>query len=132
MNERTQQAEHLAEAEAWAREAVAGAVEHLTQRGLFSTVTIEAKPVWVLPDIAVIGQVREQGSQGRFYWFICGAFPTDCVRSDVAPTPRAAARHFSLQWQLDADRMGEQGKGLSERAEVLHELAEDDIFWPDD
>jgi hypothetical protein len=132
MHERQRPSENKTGDQAWAREAVAGAVEHLTRRGIFSTVTIEARPTWMLPAIALIGEIREQGGQGGSFWFICGEFPTDCVRSDVASTPRAAARHFSLQWQLDADRMGEQGKSLAERAEVLHELAEEDAFWPPD
>jgi hypothetical protein len=80
--------------------------------------------------------IREQDQRKGFDWFISGDFPTARVSSSVAPTPRDAARHFALKWQLEAKRVedtlnteSESVTNLVQRAQSLYELVEQDALW---
>jgi len=117
------------ELEAWIKQQLAAAVEELTGKGLVDSIVVEAKPAWVLPFVLLIGKVREQGRAEGFDWFIYGDAPTTVALSTVAVTPRDAARHFALQWHLEASRKGEAGAELARRAEALYELVEENTLW---
>jgi len=117
------------ELEAWIKQQLAGAVEELTGKGLVESIVVEAKPAWVLPFVLLIGKIREQGRADGFDWFIYGDAPTTVALSTVAVTPRDAARHFALQWHLEASRKDEAGADLARRAEALYELVEEDSLW---
>lgn len=117
---------------AWARETFDKAVQVIIDRGVLDGALVEAKPSWALPNKLVVGQVRETNESTGFNWVICGhLMPTDHLGSGVATTPRDAARHFSLKWQLDATRAKEPSVAdiLIARAEELYEIVEDDSFW---
>jgi hypothetical protein len=114
---------------AWIKQALGSAVQQLTTRGLSDSVVVEAKPAWVLPYTLLIGRLRDHGRQTGFDWFICGDAPLSHVSSKVAATPREAARHFALQWQLDATRAGAAGAELVKKAEALYELVQQDALW---
>lgn len=128
---------------AWRSKTLEEAVNELTRRGVVESLLVEARPAWTLPFTLLIGKIREHGSERGFDWFICGDCPTDVAPHSVAATPREAARHFALQWQLDSAKQ-EQGKaaspnrpafdtpeGLVKRAEALYELTRDPGLWPD-
>ena len=117
------------ELEAWVKQQLAKAVQELTEKKLVESIVVEAKPAWVLPFVLLIGKIREQGRTDGFDWFIYGDAPTTVALSRVAVTPRDAARHFALQWHLEAGRRGEAGAELTRRAEALHELVEEDSLW---
>jgi len=130
----------------WVKNQLQSAVRELTEQGLFNTAMVEAKPAWVFPFGLLIGMIREQGESASFDWFIKGEFPAARVHCSKASTAREAARHFALQWQLEARRMedgaGEpSGKGetravpgksseqLVEMAQSLYELVDQDSLW---
>ena len=130
----------------WARDMIDAAVNEIMDRGVFNSEIIEARPVWWLPYQLVIGQVREPHEQLESTWIIAGSVPTDHVSAAAAPTPREAARHFAMKWQLDAARYAdpsvqqELGAGntadwermadvLARTAETLAGLAADDRHW---
>jgi hypothetical protein len=113
----------------WIKQRMDEAVHELLDRGVAESLLVEAKPAWVFPFTLLIGQLREQGRTAGFDWFICGDAPLSCAPSSVAVTARDAARHFALQWQLDAVRQGEAGNELAQRAGALYELVENDSLW---
>lgn len=131
---------------AWSREQLNAAVDQLMRAGEFDWALVEARPAWAYPGTTVIGQVREQGEHHRFLWVICGDPPVDFISSKVAATPREAARHFAMKWQLEAARNREpqvrntldpDGKrdwdalcdALEARASSLFKLIEVDALW---
>jgi len=118
------------ELDEWTKQRLDAAVRELTNQGRFNSMTVEAKTAWVLPFVLLIGRIREQGQSGGFEWFICGDAPMTLVHSSLAATPRDAARHFSLQWQLDSAHLGDAGQDLVKKAEALYELVEDSSLWP--
>jgi len=67
---------------------------------------VEAKPVWISPYKILIARVWEASQKSEFIWAITGENAvTDHIAGNMAATPREAARHFSLKWQMDADRL---------------------------
>jgi hypothetical protein len=115
--------------EAWLKKSMDDVVQELMDRGVLDSIVAEARPAWFLPFTLLIGQVREHGNTEEFDWFICGDGPTTVASSKVAASPREAARHFALQWQLESSRKGEQGAELSHKAGALYELVEDRELW---
>jgi len=114
---------------AWIKQVLDAAVQQLLARALSDSVVVEAKPAWVFPYTLLIGRFRDHGRKTGFDWFICGDAPLSHVSSKVAATPREAARHFALQWQLDAARLGEAGVELVRKAEALYELVQQEALW---
>ena len=130
----------------WIKETLDKAVEEIMQRGIIDSVLVEARPVWTLPYQVVIGQVRPEKETATFKWVISGVVPVDCIDSSVASTPREAARHFAMKWQLDAARYQDPaaqntfgpeqiqswdqlGETLARQAEALYELVETESHW---
>jgi hypothetical protein len=114
---------------AWIKEQLQSAVRQLGELGVVESMLVEAEPTWVLPFTLLIGRVREKGRALGFDWFISGDAPITHADHTVAKTPREAARHFALQWQLRAARQGDAGEELARKAESLYEIVEDDEFW---
>jgi len=131
---------------AWTKKQIDAAVRKLTGPGAIDSIIIEAKPAWVLPFQILIGKIRAHGQLTDFDWFICGEVPTDTLESTVAPTPREAARHFAMKWQLEAarhqDLTGQESRGtepesggedpgeqLAFKAEALYSLVDDARLW---
>lgn len=130
----------------WAKEVLDVIVNEMMERGIVSSILIEAKPIWVLPYKIMIGQVRETHEQTKSIWVIGGDVPIDSIETTVASTPRDVARHFALKWQLDAarykdpavqnelgadlkDSWDQLGERLARKAEALFELVEDENLW---
>ena len=130
----------------WVKKQLDAAVQKLMKQGLFDNLIIEAKPAWVMPYQILIGKIRAQGQPTAFDWFICGEVPTDHLESVVASSPREAARHFAMKWQLQAARYQQttasqpadtelqssepkQVEQLTEKAEALYELVEHEQLW---
>ena len=131
---------------AWAQNRLAKAVDEITRSGIFDSATVEARPEWTLPNKIVIGRVREFGLGNREFWVIAGELPTDCISAELCATPREAARHFALKWQMGAEhiRNPEMRKAqgliqerdwetdsdeLAKVAESLYEVVEADKVW---
>lgn len=122
-----------AELDAWLRPLIEDASGKLGEMGLFDDPLMDIKPAWALPQQVLIGKVRAHGNPARFRWFICGEMPLDHIGDEVATSPREAARHFSLKWQLDATRLGgDAADTLAQQAEALYALVEDDTLWSKD
>ena len=134
------------EAMAWAQDRLAKAVDEITKSGIFDSATVEARPEWTLPNSIVIGRVRESGRGNREFWVIAGELPTDCISAELCATPREAARHFALKWQLGAEHLRDpelrKAQGLNQErdwepasdelasvAESLYEVVEADKVW---
>lgn len=128
----------------WIKSQLNAAVWKLLDQGDVESLVVEAKPAWVLPFQILIGKIRAQGASQEFEWFICGEVPTDFLESAAASTPRDAARHFAMKWQLQAARhqdLSDQkspGPGpelcdpdshLVDKAEALYALVDDARLW---
>lgn len=108
---------------------------------------VEASPVWAFPNEILIAKVWGMGQKTRFIWTISGeGVITDYIAGSIAATPRDAARHFALKWQMDAERllavgkskgpnedaqlqMGNYANKLVKDAESLYDLTEKDEIW---
>jgi len=99
----------------------------------------------ILPPFIAIWLVESKPSREK-YWVISGDLPLDHINVKQAKTPRDVVRHFSLNWQLKAERLiqslvqgkpqlGDQTKQtdfanmLVRKANMLYELAEKDKIW---
>lgn len=115
----------------WTKSVFAQGVQAVLDKGVIPFEVVEAKPLWALPKTLVIGQIRDSNDRDSFLWIICGGVPADFVGAAAAGTPRDAARHFSLKWQLDATRISDAAVAatLIAQAENLYKIAEDDRLW---
>ena len=134
------------EAMAWAKDRLATAINEITKTGIFDGITVEARPEWTLPGKIVIGRVRDTGMDHHEYWVIAGELPTDCTSAKNCATPRDAARHFALKWQVGAEQIRDpemrKKQGLAQEmdwesesdqlasiAESLYQVVEADKVW---
>jgi hypothetical protein len=117
--------------QAWLRKRLDEAIDALMRLEILESPTVEVKPAWAAPGHYLIGKAREPGDDRRFLWFIYSdSGVLDQVPGNAASTPREAARHFSMKWQLDATRIsGTNAQRLAERAEFLYALVNDQRFW---
>lgn len=115
----------------WTKSVFAQGVQAILDKGVIPFEVVKAKPSWALPKTLVIGQIRDTEHSDSFVWIICGGVPADFVGSAAAATPRDAARHFSLKWQLDATHIADAtlAETLIAQAENLYQIAEDDRLW---
>ena len=115
----------------WTRETFDKAVREIVELGLIDGALVEARPFWNVPNSVVIGQVRESNDPAIFFWIIAVEGVTDYVGSAAAATPREAARHFSLKWQLDASHSDDTlfADRLVTRAEELYDMVENESLW---
>ena len=113
-----------------ARAQLGDALSELRTSGIIEENIMEARPAWVLPFQIVIGQSRVSSNDTTFIWVIGGKVPTDCLPSNAAKTAREAARHFSLKWQLDAERLdGAESTALVRTAEFLYSIVDNEDYW---
>ena len=115
--------------QAWVKQQLDEAVQELIGQGIFQRLLIEAKPAWVFPFQILIGEIRKREQGEELSWLICGDLPTSHLRSTHASSPREVARHFALKWQLDAARLGDEGRDLAEKAMALYELVNIESLW---
>jgi hypothetical protein len=85
-----------------------------------------------------IGKIVSAHNKAHAYWAISGRnVPTDAFDVKLAATPRDAARHFALKWQMKAARLESDSKdglpevaaGLTQTAEALYALTLDADQW---
>jgi hypothetical protein len=132
---------------AWYTKLLYTVVREMIKIGAVSGTAAEARPVWISPYKVLIAKVWEASQKSNFIWTISGeAVITDHVAGNVAATPREAARHFSLKWQMDADQLLVLAKNrpaaenteanmegytdkLIQYAEYLYDMANRDEIW---
>jgi hypothetical protein len=106
---------------------------------------VEAAPVWMLPNRILLSRIWGAADKSNFVWAVSGeAVFFDHVPGNVAIDAQAAARHFSLKWQMDAERLrslgqgrpeaqarriGEQADRLVQCAEMMYDLSSQDDIW---
>lgn len=118
--------------------------KHLAVKKLVTDTRARAYASWALPGVLCIGRVVGVHDRKQAYWVISGDAPTDEVELKVAATPREAARHFAMKWQLMAARLGDRrpepaggkqdawsevGGNLAGVAEKLYRLTLEDEHW---
>ncbi len=134
---------------AWYKKTLDGVVGEMLRTGAVSGVAVDAAPIWHVPYQILIAKVWDAQKKSSFIWTIAGeAAVTDHISGSLAASAQEAARHFSLKWQMDANRLREVARTspdaqtndahmqayttkLIEQAEALYELAcRDDIWKP--
>jgi hypothetical protein len=133
--------------ESWMKPLLDQTVKEMVRIKAVTGVAVQASPAWMLPHEILIAKVWGINQESDFVWSISiDKFIADYVAGTVAPTPRDAARHFSLKWQMDADRLIETekrkavienvnsemqaySKKLIQHAETLYDLADRDEAW---
>ena len=132
MNDQKNQS-HLDEPSEWLKKTFNKGVHELNDIGIVAASIVEARPVWTFPYTLIIGKIRKKDSINDIYWMICGDCPSTAIEGSLAETPRDAAKHFGLQWQLqsinDNTLNNTEKSDLSRKAESLLELTETDVLW---
>ena len=114
---------------AWGKERLTAAVDELSDKGIVTTPFVEARIAWMLPGQFFIAELRESSTLPPALWLIGGDdVPVDHVDVMLADTPRDAARHFGLKWQLQLSREGDNAV-LEQKAEMLLGLVQADDAW---
>ena len=113
---------------AWAKARLADAIDELSHSGVIETPFVEARLVWMLPQQFLIAELRETSTSPPALWVIVGDGLVDNVDVALAGSPRDAARHFGMKWQLAGEREGGNPE-LEARAELLLGLAQVDSAW---
>jgi hypothetical protein len=142
-----QSSTEASELRAWYKRLLDNVVSEMLRAGAVSGAAVEAAPIWVVPQQILIAQVWGAGQKSNFIWTIAGdGAILDHIAGSVAATPRDAARHFALKWQMDAEQLRRvaQRKTASARdakqiaayadrivecSERLYELAGRDDVW---
>ncbi len=131
---------------AWAKSRLDQAVRDVTKTGIINGATVEAKVVWALPKKILIGHLRDSRPEHGELWIIAGDLPTDYIDFGTCATPRDAARHFALKWQLEAEQARDPkirkqrapnrdvdweivSNRLASMAELLYSIAREDQAW---
>lgn len=142
-----QNSSEASELRAWYKRLLDNVVSEMLRAGAVSGAAVEAAPIWVVPQQILIAQVWGAGQKNNFIWTIAGdGAILDHIAGSVAATPRDAARHFALKWQMDAEQLRRvaQRKTASQHdakqiaayadrivecSERLYELAGRDDVW---
>jgi len=121
-----------AEVYAWTERQLDASIRELMAAGMIDDAYFEARPAWVLPYQILIGRIRKPQDTDDGKWFISGELPIDCLEASTASTPREAARHFALKWQLESARESAASEASMQRAddaEALYALVDDESLW---
>ena len=131
----------------WFKPILDDVVKEMIARKAIVGAAVEASPAWVFPNQILIAKVWGMGQKTRFVWTISGeGVITDHIAGSMAATPKDAARHFALKWQMDADRLRQVGNSKSpagntdthmggyadklvKDAESLYDLTEREDIW---
>jgi len=91
---------------AWYKELLDAVVKEMIRGGVVAGAAVEATPVWAAPEQVLIAKVWPVSQKRNFIWAITGSGAiTDHLAGSMATTPRDVAKHFSLKWQMDAERL---------------------------
>lgn len=132
---------------AWYKSEIDAVVKEMIKTNAVTGAAVEAAPMWASPHKILVAKVWGATQKSQFIWTISGdAVVTDHIPGSIAATPRDVVRHFSLKWQMDADRLLNLAKSqpmvegseshmqaytdqLIQYAELLYDLASRDDIW---
>lgn len=90
----------------WYTELLDQVVKEMIRLKAVTGVAVQATPVWAVPQDLLMAKVWGVGKENDFVWTLSvDKFIADFIAGSLAASPRDAARHFSLKWQMDADRI---------------------------
>jgi hypothetical protein len=133
--------------ESWYKSLLDQVVKEMIRLKAVTGTAVQATPVWMVPHQILIAKVWGIGHENDFVWSVSvDKLIADYVAGSLAATPRDVARHFSLKWQMDADRLLNLEKNklavekadasmqafstkLVEHAEILYDMANRDDVW---
>jgi len=139
-----------AEAEAlksWYTHLLDNVVKEMIRLKAVTGEAVQAAPVWMVPNQMLMAKVWGVTKEHDFIWTLSvDKLISDYIAGSLATTPRDVAKHFSMKWQMDADRLlnHPQVKGagdkpdekmqdfsnkLIQHAETLYDLANRDEPW---
>jgi len=134
----------------WYTALLGDTVQEMIRTGAITGIAIEASPVWAAPEKFLIARAWPANKKSDFIWTISGDdVITDHIAGHLVATPKEAARHFALKWQVDADhilnliknkapdekteqQMQEQANRLTLNAEILYDLTNLEDIWDGD
>ena len=124
------------ERKTWINEQLQKANKHLAENGIVVSTVDETVSRYLLPFFAVW---KVKANDKKVYWVLSGDLPADFIAGDNAKNAREALRHFALSWQIKAENLARSGVAdqtqmqfagiLQNRAEKLHDFAEEDAIW---
>lgn len=98
-----------AEAEAlkaWYTNLLDKVVKEMIDIKAVSDTAVQASPVWMIPNEVLIAKVWGVSKESDFIWTLSvDKLIADYIAGSMAASPRDVARHFSMKWQMDADRL---------------------------
>ena len=123
-----------AQQQQWIREQYQIATKYLAEKGVVTDSVKVTDSRYIVPLLAVW---KLTAIDGKSFWVLCGDLPSDHSSADVAQDARAALRHFSLKWQMQAENLlqakneeqDEFARLLIGRAEGLYKLINDESLW---
>ena len=93
--------------EKWAKAQIDAMGRHAHTSGLVES-EANGRIVWAVPHKVFLGKVWPNNDRGAAHWVIAGeSLPTDHIEARLAATPREAARHFALKWQMESTRLAD-------------------------
>ena len=108
---------------AWFKAELDKVVDRMIKEKAVDGVAIDAAPVWAMPNQILIARVWSSAQKSQFIWTISGpGVITDHITGSMAAGPREAARHFSLKWQVDAEKLMKSAENPSMKDPVRTEL----------
>lgn len=123
----------------WVREQFQRANKHLAEQGILFESVFAEDSRYLAPHVAIW---KIKSTEGKFYWVTSGNVICDVASYNIADNARAALKHFSFNWQLQAenilrmDSKDQQQKVIAERlikdAEIVYLVQEKDKFWQGD
>ena len=86
----------------WAQQQLDEATKYLAKQGIILDTVYNEVSTYVTNQVAIF-KIRDK--QREQYWVIAGDVPTDYAKASLAKDYKEAARHFSLNWQLKAEKL---------------------------
>lgn len=145
--ERAESGADQAALKSWYKGLLDRLVPDLVKAGAITGAAVEARPVWAAPEQILIARVWNAAQKSQFIWaIVVKDVVTDHIAGSAAASAKEAARHFSLKWQMDADRLlravGESvqdeaaaaeirnyARRLVALAEQMYELSQQEEVW---
>lgn len=136
MTEQQNQDNSQEKLENWVREQFQRANKHLAESGVLFDSVVTEESVYLAPFLAIW---KIKSTDNKYYWVICGDVPCDFMPFEHEKTAREAIKHFSMVWQLKAEKIRQSGTTdqtqvefaqlLEKKAESLYEVQSRDDLW---